>query len=250
MASEAPPVPGSPAWWVGRTPAPAYRRGRPPMDVGRIVDTALRLIDEVGVQALTLRMLADALHSGTATLYRHLRSKEELLALVADSILGGVRVPSERTDGLSWREAATVTADSFYESLRRHPRAVPLLAAQVHVGPGGLRVRERLIQLLLSHGFSTGLAARTFTALGHYVIGLAIQQHGPKTPRPEDQMHLRDYYRSLDPATYPATSAAADALTSVSPHEEFRFGLDLLLDGLEQARRTPSEVAGEHRGLA
>ncbi|MET7695189.1 TetR/AcrR family transcriptional regulator [Streptomyces sp. NPDC005483] len=212
------------------------------MDIDRIVDTALRLIDEVGVQALTLRMLAEALESGTATLYRHLRSKDELLVLVADRILGDVRVPSEQMDGLSWREAATVAAHSLYESLHRHPDALPLLATQVHVGPNGLRVKERLIRLLLSHGFTVGLAARTYTVLGHYVIGLAIQQHGPGTPRPEDQAHLRDFYRSLDPAAYPATSAAADDLTSVPLHEEFRFGLDLLLHGLEQARRTRSEV--------
>ncbi|GCB45381.1 TetR/AcrR family transcriptional regulator [Streptomyces sp. NL15-2K] len=208
------------------------------MDAGRIIDTALKLIDEVGIQALTLRMLADALDSGTATLYRHFDGKDELLALVADRILGEARVPPADLDGLSWREAVAAAAETFYDTLRRHPHAVPLLAAQVPVGPNGLRARERLITLLLSHGFPVGLAARTFTAVGHYVIGFAIQQHGPGTPRPEDQAQLRDYYQSLDPATYPATTAAADELTSVPLHEEFRFGLDLLLDGLEQARRT------------
>ncbi|MEV0637532.1 TetR/AcrR family transcriptional regulator [Streptomyces sp. NPDC050619] len=240
MASEMPPVPGSPAWWASRPPAPAYRRGRPPMDVGRIVDTALKLIDEVGIQALTLRMLADALESGTATLYRHFDGKDELLAVVADRMLGEVRVDPEEVVGRSWREAVTATAAALYDVLCRHPRAVPLLAAQVPVGPNGLRGRERLIALFLSHGFSVGLAARAFTAIGHYVIGFAIQQHGPGTPRPEDQAHLRDYYLSLDPAEYPATTAATDELTSVPLQEEFRFGLDLLLDGLEQARREQS----------
>ncbi|MFF4585540.1 TetR/AcrR family transcriptional regulator [Streptomyces sp. NPDC001388] len=236
MASQAQPVPGSPAWWASRTPAPAYRRGRPPMDAGRIVDTALKLIDDVGIQALTLRMLADALDSGTATLYRHFNGKDELLALVADRILGEVHVPSEELDGLSWREAVTAVADAFYGTLCRHPHALSLLAAQVPVGPHGLRARERLITLFLSHGFPVGLAARAFTAVGHYVIGFAIQQHGPGTPGPEDRTQLRDYYDSLDPAAYPATTAAADELTSVPLHEEFRFGLDLLLDGLEKAR--------------
>ncbi|MET9683370.1 TetR/AcrR family transcriptional regulator [Streptomyces coeruleorubidus] len=245
MASATGPVPGSPAWWASRPPAPPYRRGRPPMDAGRIIDTALRLIDEVGVQALTLRMLANALESGTATLYRHFNGKDELLALVADRILGEVRVPPEELDGVSWREAVTVAADAFYATLCRHPGALPLLAAQVPVGPNGLRARERLITLLLSHGFSVALAARAYTALGHYVIGFAIQQHGPGTPRPEDQVHLRDYYRSLDPAAYPATTAAADDLTSVPLDEEFRFGLDLLLDGLEQARLRPPHASRE-----
>ncbi|MFD5630938.1 TetR/AcrR family transcriptional regulator [Streptomyces sp. NPDC127072] len=236
MASEVQAVPGSPAWWASRTPAPAYRRGRPPMDAGRIVDKALELIDEVGIQALTLRMLADALNSGTATLYRHFEGKDELLALVADRILGEVRVEPEELDGLPWRESVTVAAKAFYGALGRHPNALSLLAAQVPVGPNGLRGRERLIGLLLGHGFSVGLAARSFTAIGHYVIGFAIQQYGPGTPHPEDRTQLRDYYRSLDPAAFPATMAAADELTSVPLDDEFLFGLDLLLDGLERAR--------------
>jgi AcrR family transcriptional regulator len=236
MASQARPVPGSPAWWGSRTPTPEYRRGRPPMDVGRIVEEALKLIDEVGIQALTLRMLAEALDSGTATLYRHFAGKDELLALVADRILGEVQVQSEEMAGLSWREAATVAATTFYGILGKHPNGLSLLAAQVPVGPNGLKARERLITLFLSHGFPVALAARAYTAIGHYVIGFAIQQHGPGTPRPDDQEQLRDYYHSLDPASYPATIAAAKELTSVPLDEEFRFGLDLLLDGLEQAK--------------
>ncbi|MFE7815021.1 TetR/AcrR family transcriptional regulator [Streptomyces sp. NPDC057433] len=212
------------------------------MDVGLIIGTALKLIDEVGIQALTLRMLADALDSGTATLYRHFDGKDELLALVADRVLGEVGIPPEDLDGLSWRETVVAAAEALYDTLRRHPHAVPLLAAQVPVGPNGLRARERLLTLLLSHGFSIGLAARAFTAIGHYVIGFAIQQHGPGTPRPEDQAQLRDHYHSLDPAAYPATTAAADELTSVPLHEEFRFGLDLVIDGLEQARRNDSRT--------
>jgi AcrR family transcriptional regulator len=207
------------------------------VDADRIIDAALRLVDEVGVQALTLRMLADALDSGTATLYRHFGGKDELLAHVVDRIFGEVRVPPEAVAGLPWREALTVGAKAFHEVLCRHPHALPLLVAQVPVGPRGLLNRERVLTLLLAYGFSVGLAARAFTAVGHYVVGFAIQQHGPGAARPEDRLQLRDYYRSLDPAVYPATTAAAEELTGMSSHEEFQFGLDLVLDGLEQARR-------------
>lgn len=237
MASEPSAVPGSPAWWASRPPAPTTgRRGRPPVDVGRIVDVALKLVDEVGVQALTLRMLADALDSGTATLYRHFAGKDELLAYVVDRILGEVKVTPESIDGLTWREAVEVGAQAFYDTLRRHPNALPLLVAQVPVGPNGLANRERILRLLQGFGFPVALAARAFTAMGHYVVGFAIQQHGPGSPLSEGDPHLVDYYRALDPKTYPATTAAADDLTNVPLQEEFRFGLDLLLDGLERAR--------------
>ncbi|MEV6655216.1 TetR/AcrR family transcriptional regulator [Streptomyces sp. NPDC051219] len=212
------------------------------MDVGRIIDTALKLVDEVGVQALTLRMLADALESGTATLYRHFAGKDELLAHVVDRILGEVKVTPESVEGLSWREAVEVGAQAFYDTLRRHPNALPLLVAQVPVGPNGLANRERILRLLQGFGFPVALAARAFTAIGHYVVGFAIQQHGPGSPSSEDQSHLRDYYRALDPNTYPATAAAADDLTNVPLPEEFRFGLRLLLDGLERTRQADGET--------
>ncbi|MFD4530251.1 TetR/AcrR family transcriptional regulator [Streptomyces sp. NPDC058470] len=237
MAAEASAVPGSPAWWASRPPTPVHRRGRPPVDVGKVVDMALQLVDEVGVQALTLRMLADALGSGTATLYRHFASKDELLAHVVDRILGDVRVDPASLEGLTWREATVAGAEAFYDTLCRHPHALPLLVEQVPVGPNGLRNRERIIGLLLAFGFSVDLAARAFTAIGHYVVGFAIQQHGPGAARPEDRPQLLDFYRSLDPAAYPATAAAAEELTGVPLREEFRFGLDLLLDGLEHVRK-------------
>jgi len=212
MSPKASAAPGSPDWWASRSPGPTYQRGRPPVDGARIIEAALKLVDEVGVQALTLRMLAEALESGTATLYRHFPGKDEILAHVLDKIFGEVRVPAEVMTGLS----------------------------QVPVGPNSLLAREKAIALFLGYGFSVGLSARAFTALGHYSIGFAIQQHGPGTARPEDQIHLRDYYRSLDPALYPATAAAAEDLTCMPLREEFQFGLNLLLDGLELARQAES----------
>ncbi|GHI85198.1 TetR/AcrR family transcriptional regulator [Streptomyces xanthophaeus] len=242
MTQEPPTAPGSPAWWAERRPAPSPpRRGRPPVDVGRIIDTALELVDEVGIQALTLRMLADALSSGTATLYRHFAGKDELLAHVVDKILGEVKVPPERSAEGSWREALEGTAEALYGTLRRHPNALPLLVAQVPVGPHALAHRERTLALLLGFGFPVQLAARAFTAVGHYVIGFAVQQHGPGAPGSGEQLPLREYYRGLDPVAFPATTAAAAELTGVSLDEEFAFGLSLLLDGLERARERGGE---------
>ncbi|NNN29142.1 TetR/AcrR family transcriptional regulator [Streptomyces sp. S3(2020)] len=177
---------------VGRPDAapPRIGEGVPRMGAGRIVDTALKFIKEVGIHTLTLRMLAGALKSGTATLHRHFDGKDELLALVAGRILGEVRVPPEILDGMSCREAVTMSAEAFYGTLCRHPNTLSLLTAQVPGGPNGFRVRERLITQFLSHGFSVALAARAFTAIGHYVIGFAIQQHGPGTPGPEDHLRL------------------------------------------------------------
>ena len=236
MSSAPSQVPGSPAWWADRLPPPATRRrGRPPREAATIVEAALRLVDEVGVQAFSLRMLADVLGSGTATLYRHFASKDELMAYVVDRVLGEIH-PCEQDKPVSWQQAMTSRSEAFYHALRRHPNILPLLVAQVPVGPNGLAVRELALDLLLAHGFPTDLAARAFTAIGHYVIGFAIQQHGPGAPAATTGSQLQAFYRTLDPAVFPVTTAAASDLTSVEPEDEFRFGLDLLITGLERLR--------------
>ncbi|GGY10552.1 TetR/AcrR family transcriptional regulator [Streptomyces tanashiensis] len=229
-----PPPPGSPAWWAAR-PAPQAgpRRGRPSLDTALIVATALRLVDEHGVQAFSLRMLAEALNSGTATLYRHFDGKDEIMAYVVDRVLGEADLDGLGDAAADWRDVLTVTAHRFHDTLRRHPHTLPLLIAQVPVGPHGLAQRERVLAALLAHDLPADLAARAFTAVTHYVIGFTAQQHGPGAA-PENGAELAAFYRGLDPASYPALSRTAATLTSVSLDEEFDFGLTLLVLGLDR----------------
>jgi AcrR family transcriptional regulator len=231
--------PGSPVWWSSRPAPPVYRRGRPPRSLERIVGVALEIVDEVGTDAFSMRLLADRLGSGTATLYRHLASKDELMAYVVDRILGEVDIETD-ADTLSfttWQDATARGASAFYEVLKNHPNALPLLLSQVPVGPNALLNRERSLAVLLASGFPLDLAARAYTAVAHYVVGFALQQHAPAAPQLEDAAKLRDFYRALDANTYPASVAAADELTSVPLDEEFRFGVQLVLDGIELARK-------------
>ncbi len=200
---------------------------------------ALEIVDEVGTDAFSMRLLAGRLGSGTATLYRHLAGKDELMVYVVDRILGQVEIEPD-AGGLSsttWQDATARGAGAFYEVLKDHPNVLPLLVCQVPVGPNALAVRERSMAVLLAGGFPPDLAARAYTAVAHYVVGFALQQHAPGAPQPKDAERLRNFYRGLDAETYPATIAAADKLTSVPLDEEFRFGLQLVLDGIELARK-------------
>lgn len=222
------PTPGSPAWWTRRTtPAPAPRRGRgrPSLDTDQMVATALRLIDEHGVHVFSLRILADTLGSSTATLYRHFANKDEILALTVDLALGEADTPPPAAPA-NWREVLSTMGHQLRAILARHPSLLPTLMDHVPVGPNALAQRERVLAALLHHGLPPALAARAFTAVGHYVIGFAVQQ------RESDGPPLADYYGRLDPATHPAIAATAETLTAIDPDDEFTFGLDLLLDGL------------------
>jgi AcrR family transcriptional regulator len=207
------------------------RRGRPPVDLNRVVAEALELIDEVGVPAFSMRLLADRLNSGTATLYRHFAGKDEILVHVLDLVLGQVQVV-EAGPERSWREAITLASTEFYRTLRRHPNVLPLLVSHIPVGPHGLANRERVLALLLTHGFTPDLAARAFLAIGHYVVGFAIQQHSPGAADP-DAAGIPAVYASLDAATFAAITTTAPFLRGRSVEEEFHFGLELLLIGLD-----------------
>jgi AcrR family transcriptional regulator len=234
MSHDAGPLtPGGHAWWAARPVAATIaRRGRPPVGLSRIVAVALEIVDEVGVQAFTMRMLADRLSSGTATLYRYFTSKDEIMAHVLDLVLGEVEVEPAHVAGRNWQEAMTLAADRFYRVLRRHPNVLPQFVRQIPVGPNGMANRERVLGLLLAHGFAPDLAARAFQAIGHYVIGFAIQQASPDSTD-RDAKDLHDFFQSVDAATFPAIAATATFLRASTVDEEFHFGLKLLLTGID-----------------
>jgi len=203
------------------------------------VEGAAALVDEIGTDAFHMRLLAERLNTSTATLYRHVTGKDELMAYVVDHVLGEIQpLVGDRTGaaaGRGWRAAATRRALQLREVLDKHPNVLPLLAAQLPIGPNALAIREETIAALVRHGFPHRLAARAHTTLAQYVIGHAIVQ--PGSPRDDEATALRDYYQGLDAEAYPHTVGAAAYLSEASAEDEFMGGLELILDGIEQARR-------------
>lgn len=230
---------GSPGWWQARPAAPAASGpaiGRPQIPLDRILSTAIEIIDGAGPAALSMRVLAQRLGSGTATLYRHFASKDEILVQVVDRILGEVEVDPRQLSGLSWQQACALAAEALYGLLQSHPNVVPLLVAQIPVGPNALANREKAIRLLLGNGFSPRAAARAYSSIMHYVVGFATQLRANGGLHPSESVQLRDYYRGLDRKSFPATVAVADHLPRISDDEEFRFGLQLMIEGLSRHR--------------
>jgi AcrR family transcriptional regulator len=203
------------------------------------VAAASELVDEVGNDGFNMRLLAERLETSTATLYRHVAGKEELMVYVVDRLLGEVATTGDpgETRPRTWRDAARRYSVLFHRVLSEHPNVLPLLVTQVPVGPNGLAGRELSIATLMEFGFSPALAARAYTTLAHYVIGFAAQQLHPGAPGPREAADLGAYYRGLDPELYPATVAAVDDLTAVSVEEEFLEGLEFVIDGIDRARR-------------
>lgn len=246
-------TPGTPRWWLSRPPKKTKvgGPGRPSASFDKIISTALDMVDEVGVEAFTLRLLADRLGSGTATLYRHADSKAEYLAYVVDKFLGEVPLDGKPPEQVSWQDVLNQIAEVLYRKLKAHPNLVPLLVSQVPVGPNALRIRELGLRVLLANGFPPRLAAQTYTTVAHYVIGFASQQHEAGAPESRESADLRRFYEKLDPTAFPATFAVAQHLPGTSADDEFHFGLKLIIDGLEttvRLSRTDKSPKQPHKG--
>jgi AcrR family transcriptional regulator len=240
------------------TPAnqpPANRsRGRPALPLDRILAAALELLDEQGADALSMRSLAQRLESGTATLYRHFGNRSELVAMVVDHILGEVDLDAQAVAELTWQQACMSLAQHMFDALSRHGNVASLLIEYTPVGPNALANRELCLSVLLDNGFAPVVAAHAYATLARYVLGFAIQLSGSKADTAEQDAEVSAAFHHLDPSRYPATVAVADDLP-VPLEEEFVFGLQLIVAGLERLHAAPHPEAAEvfdhrvHRGF-
>ena len=230
--------PMTPAPPVGSLAPPDRRRpGRPPIPVGRIVDAALQMIDDGGMDALSMRSLAKYLNSSTATLYRHFPTREALAQSVIDRVLVGVDVDPDSYRSLEWRQACEKIAAGTFEAFRRHRQATLLLADHSPVGPNAAAVRERTLAVLMDGGLPVEVAARSGAMIGHLILGFAIQLGGERDANETDRAAFRKAIHDMDLTQFPATAAVKqERWRPTSIDEEFAFALEMVLDGLAQLR--------------
>ena len=214
-----------------REPRANRSRGRPALPLDRILAAAVELLDEQGVEALSMRSLAQRLQSGTATLYRHFSNRSELVSLVVDHLLGEVDLDAHAIAQLPWQQACMLFAQHMFDALGRHGNVASLLIEYTPMGPNALANRELCLTVLLDNGFSPAVAAHAYATLARYVLGFAIQLSGSAAVNSQQDAELSATFHQLDPSRYPATVAVADDLP-VPLEEEFAFGLQLIVAGL------------------
>lgn len=225
---------------------PARRSpGRPRVPFERIVTTALRIVDEEGADALTMRTLAQRLDSGTAVLYRAVTNRAELIGHVVDWVLGEIEIDDDASDG-DWQRACIAAAEAIFRVLHRHRGIAPLLIEQVPIGPNALVLRERVLAMLLANGFPPESASLVYVTLARYVVGFAAQLQGHNTEANIEPATITALYRQLDPARFPATLAVAECLPKQTLESEFHFGLQLLVAGLVHHRNAAADAMGSN----
>jgi TetR/AcrR family tetracycline transcriptional repressor len=217
------------------------RRKRRPLDRAQVVRAALALLDEVGLDDLTMRRLAERLGVKAASLYRHVRDKNELLALLADEI--AAQIPFVRGTG-GWRDRLTEIAWNVRRGLLAHRDAARVLAATPPAGPRRLQHIESLLRILRDAGFSRRDAARAAYHCNNFVTEFAADEArfsafaaGPGAGRRKLLAQARQYFKGLPRDQYPTVVELADDLTEDDPDRLFQFGIDAWLRGLEDLRK-------------
>lgn len=203
------------------------------MPLERIVSTALQIVDEEGADALSMRTLAQRLGSGTATLYRHFDSRAALIAHVVDRMFGSVELNSDELHAMAWQQALRTAAHTMFDALSRHQNAARLMVEQVPLGPKAMALRERCVAVLLGSGFPPRLAAYAYATLARYVLGFAVQVNSYEGAGRSEDAQAAVVFQRVDPGLFPATLAVASVMP-VPIEDEFSFGLELLLSGLER----------------
>ena len=176
-----------------------------------------------------MRRLAAEAGIPTATLYGYFRDKDELVDAVID--LGARRSPLPELTG-SWRAQLGELMRWLRRELLRHPELVKVRLERPILTRGALRLTERGMEILLEAGFPRAEAARAYRLLFVFTFGSAA--FDPHSDPDEHERMVRATYTLLPPEEYPVLSSSiSEAAAAMSGEEQFEFGLERLLDGLE-----------------
>ncbi|MGW1894422.1 TetR/AcrR family transcriptional regulator [Streptomyces sp. NPDC002004] len=229
------PVVGSAAWWSGRYAARARRRSRPGgLTLDAIMEAALRIADEDGLDALTMRAVADRMNVRHTSLYRHVAGREELLVELVDHMLGEISLPEPGPD---WRAGTEAGAREYRRVLLAHHALVPLLPRGQLLGPNALQAREQGLRLLIGAGWPPDRAVRIYLTVTHFVVGAVVLDSGGAARTPGQRTAMADLFAALPAGRHPLVTAHSALLGGPDGDEEFDFGLRCLLDGIAGTRR-------------
>jgi AcrR family transcriptional regulator len=205
----------------------------------RVLHAAVALADASGLQSLTMRKLGRALGVEAMSLYNHVANKDDLLDGMVDLLFSEIHLPSA---GVDWKTAMRQRAVSARQVLTRHPWGIGLMDSRTSPGPGTLRHHDAVLGTLRHAGFSIELAAHAFSALDSYIYGFALQEASLPFDTAEETAELAQVILQQFPADQYPHLAELTIEHVLQPGydyaNEFEFGLDLILDGLERARTT------------
>jgi AcrR family transcriptional regulator len=222
---------------MGRPKRVAEPRAR--LSKERVLRAAIDLAARDGIEALTMRKLADELGAGAMSLYHYVPNKDRLLDEMVDIVFGEIVPPSTDVD---WKAAMRSRAISTRDALRRHRWAVGLMESRKTPGPASVRLHDAVLGCLREGGFSIEMTVHAYSVQDAYIYGFALQERDMSSETAADfaaaaQRQMREYQPLL--ADYPHVVEVVGGHIATSGYDyatEFLFGLDLILDGLDRLR--------------
>jgi AcrR family transcriptional regulator len=209
---------------------------RKPLSSARVLQAAVALADEAGLEAFSMRGLAQELGVVPMALYKHVANKEELLDGMVDIVFSEIELPS---GDLDWRSAMRRRAVSTREALKRHSWAIGMMESR-HPGPANLRNHDAVMGCLRMAGFSFKTAIHAYSVQDAYIYGFALQERdtGFETPDSAGEAAQRraDPVSALENYPYLVEIATKLPQSGYDNAVEFAWGLELILDGLDRLR--------------
>jgi AcrR family transcriptional regulator len=223
MTAEVPDPP-----WRATPKRRAGRGTRPPLDRERIVTAALAIVDADGVDALSLRRLADDLAVTPMSLYWHVADKAELLELVGQAVLAEIDLPEPAGD---WKAQLRDVHRAMFDVFLRHPNAAELAAGRARFGPDGLAAFERILEILLGQGATPESAFDAYQSLYLFMLGfLATSSRTPSFMQAQREGWA--YMASLPEDRFPAIRAVVPVIGRRPRDEQLEIGLGVVIEGI------------------
>jgi AcrR family transcriptional regulator len=212
--------------------------GRTPLSTARVLAAAVALADEAGLEAFSMRRLAQQFGVVPMALYKHVANKDALLDGMVDLVFSEIELPPVEVE---WRSAMRRRATSTRAALKRHTWAIGMMESR-HPGPANLRNHNAVMGCLREAGFSFEMAVHAYSVQDAYIYGFALQEKdlGFETPQAAGEAAQRraETIGALDGYPHLVEIATKLPQSGYDSAAEFTWGLDLILDALEQLRKT------------
>lgn len=212
-----------------------------PLSSERIVSAAIELADEAGLEAVTIRRIAERLDAGAMSLYRHISDKEELVGAMVERVTADFSYPDRA--GLDWRGCIHALAEQDRASFHAHPwMLVATATVTPPFGTASLAAMEWALVVLEDAGVPPEDAARAIMTINHYVQGSVRVALGDRSPDTgADPGHAwRTRLKDTDLSKFPRLSGLITGPGPAMGRDWFADGLDLILDGLDANRASRS----------
>jgi AcrR family transcriptional regulator len=211
---------------------------RKPVTRERALQVACQLADESGIETLTMRRLAEALGIEAMSLYHHVPNKDAILDGMVDMIFEEIGLPP--TD-LDWRSNMRQRAAAVRSVLLRHPWALPIMESRRAPGHATLAHHDAVLGCLRAGGLSLQLTAHAYAVLDSYIYGfIHTELNLPFQSSEQTHEVAADIFGRMPQGLYPhLTELTLEHVLKpgYAYGNEFEFGLELILDGLERARK-------------